>query len=105
MSGKSQSLITRCSSISFNLIQGFRYLQFKPDALHHLDAKTPLKVYDNLKVKRVCDFPPKVMSEHFKTFVALTCRGNDLSQIMIELTNLHVYIDEIAPAVLCKVNL
>ena len=27
------------SSISFNLIRGFRYLQFKPDALHRLDAR------------------------------------------------------------------
>ena len=27
------------SSISFNLIWGFRYLQFKPDALHHLDVR------------------------------------------------------------------
>ena len=27
------------SSVSFNLISGFRYLQFKPDALHRLDAR------------------------------------------------------------------
>ena len=29
------------SHISFNLIEGFRYLQFKPDALHRLHARQP----------------------------------------------------------------
>ena len=35
--------------MSFNLIYGFRYLQFKPDALHRFGHEAPLKVYGNLK--------------------------------------------------------
>ena len=51
------------SYISFNLMQGFRYLQFKPDALHRLDARHP-KRYTITLTKMLADFV-----SHFKRLI------------------------------------
>ena len=45
------------SSISFNLLWGFRYLQFKASALHRLELETPLKVYGNLRARSFGTIP------------------------------------------------